>query len=187
MHVARLRGVEFRKTRPLEGRCDQLRARRHAVAPRSEACGESIHKRCDKDAGDIDGRDFLQSGPGGHAVNLEHRRPLIRPVEDIDSGKIRPDRCRRADRERLHFIVDQCSYRPTAAFNVGDPVGRVSLHGRDHATLHDEQTKIVESVALDGYKALQIINARQPHRRVAAGRPVCGSTAAHVPVSRIAA
>ena len=61
MHVARLRCVEFRMACPLERRCNQLRARASCRSTVQLACSKSFHKGCDKDPGDIDGRDLLKS------------------------------------------------------------------------------------------------------------------------------
>ena len=47
-------------------------------------------------------------------------------IDDIDAGKIRPDRRRGAQRQRLHVIVDGHRDRPAAALDVGDPVGGVA-------------------------------------------------------------
>ena len=78
----------------------------------------------------LGGGDLLQAGPGRHAVDLEHRRPLVAVVEDVDAGEIRADRRGGAHRQRLGVVVRHHRHRPAAALDVGDPVGASGASSR---------------------------------------------------------
>ena len=103
--------------------------------------------------------DLLHAGPGRHAVDLEHGRPLVGVVEDIDTGEIRADRGGGAHRECFHVGIRR---RPSTGrpprLTLVIQVGAVAHHGGDDAAARHQQTEIAKAVALDADEALQIID-----------------------------
>src|SRR5260370_93680 len=114
-----------------------------------------------EDRGNVGARDFLQPRPRRHAVDLEHGRTSVRIVHDVDPGKIRSDRGRGGESERLHLRIDNGSHRAPAALDVGDPARRAAHHRGDDAAVGHQQAKITKAVALDADVTLQIIDALQ--------------------------
>ena len=141
-------------------------ALRNAAAIRSASVTPSPRERARERGDEIrrencgDGHcgDLLQPGPGRHAVDLEHRGPLVAVVEDVDAGDIGADRGGGAHRERLGIVVRHHRHGPAAALDVGDPFGRMAHHRRDHAAARHQQAKVVKAVTLDADELLQIVD-----------------------------
>ena len=146
------------------------RSRRPSGAPR--ASPQRRDKIAGEDRRDVDRRHLLQTGPGRHAVDLEHGRPPSAPYRISTPAKCGADRRRRRDREILHRDRRHDRRdRPAALLHVGDPAGRSGAPSRrPRGRCDTSRRKSRKPLALDARRSAAGNRRRRP-RPAPAARP----------------